>query len=97
MDYKPSFIPTLDISKGQAVLVKHGNVYKVLGDPMEKAKFISIGGHFQVIDIDAAKGEGSNKDLIKQIVKKYPHGFPKYPYKSLVLSLHSYQLNILYR
>ena len=72
MDYKPSFIPTLDISKGQAVLVKHGNVYKVLGDPMEKAKFISIGGHFQVIDIDAAKGEGSNKDLIKQIVKKYP-------------------------
>jgi len=72
MDYKPSFIPTLDISKGQAVLVKHGNVYKVLGDPVEKAQFISIGGHFQVIDIDGAKGEGSNKEIIKKIVKKYP-------------------------
>lgn len=72
MDYKPSFIPTLDISKGKAVLVRHGNVYKILGDPMEKAKFIAINEHFQVIDIDAAKGEGDNKALIKEITKKYP-------------------------
>jgi phosphoribosyl-ATP pyrophosphohydrolase/phosphoribosyl-AMP cyclohydrolase len=72
MDYKPSFIPTLDISKGQAVLVKKGQVYKYLGDPLEKAKFISINGHFQLVDIDAAKGEGSNKELLMKIVKKYP-------------------------
>jgi len=72
MDYKPSFIPTLDISKGQAVLVKKGQVYKYLGDPLEKAEFISIGGHFQLVDIDAAKGEGSNKELLMKIVKKHP-------------------------
>ena len=63
MQHRPSFIPTLDISNGQAVLVKHGQVYKILGDPMEKAKFISIGTHFQIVDIDAAMGIGSNKDL----------------------------------
>jgi len=72
MEYKPTFIPTLDISNGKAVLVKRGQVYKYIGDALEKAKFISIGGHFQLVDIDCAKGEGSNKELLMKIVKKYP-------------------------
>jgi len=72
MLHRPSFIPTLDISNGQAVLVRHGQVYQILGDPMEKAKFISIGTHFQIVDIDAAMGTGSNKELIKKIVQQYP-------------------------
>ena len=72
MNYRPSFIPTIDISEGQAVLVRNGKVYKKLGDPMEKAKFISINTHLQVVDIDAAMGVGSNKEIIQKICKKYP-------------------------
>lgn len=72
MSFRPTFIPTLDISKGQAVLVKQGKVYKVLGDPFEKATFLSINTHFQLVDIDAAMGTGSNKEIIKKIVKNIP-------------------------
>ena len=67
-----TFIPTLDISKGQAVLVTNGKVTKIIGDPMKKAEFLSIHKHFQLIDIDRAMGTGDNRELIKQIVKKYP-------------------------
>ena len=72
MNNRPFFIPTLDISDGKAVLVKNGDVYKILGDPFDKAEFISINSHFQIIDIDAAKGKNNNRDLIKKIVKRYP-------------------------
>ncbi|AYV78720.1 MAG: bifunctional phosphoribosyl-AMP cyclohydrolase/phosphoribosyl-ATP pyrophosphatase protein [Edafosvirus sp.] len=72
MDNRPIFIPTLDISNGKAVLVKNGKVYKILGDPFEKAQFLSINNHFQVVDIDAAMNIGSNKEIIQKISKKYP-------------------------
>ncbi|AYV84975.1 MAG: bifunctional phosphoribosyl-AMP cyclohydrolase/phosphoribosyl-ATP pyrophosphatase protein [Satyrvirus sp.] len=68
-----SFIPTIDISKGNAVLVKNGKIYKILSPkPVEKAEFISINGDYQIVDIDAAKNDGNNKELIKQIIRLYP-------------------------
>ena len=69
-----TFIPTLDISDGRAILVKHGKKYKDNGDPLEKAKFISIHKHFQIVDIDGAVTNNvkNNRELIKHIVKKYP-------------------------
>jgi ATP phosphoribosyltransferase len=67
-----TFVPTLDISNGKAVLVRNGKVYKVFGDALEKAKFLSIHKHFQLIDVDRALGNGNNTELIKKIVQKYP-------------------------
>jgi len=72
MDHRPIFIPTLDISQGKAVLVKNGKVHKILGDALEKAEFLSINNHFQVVDIDAAMNVGSNKQLIQKISKRFP-------------------------
>ena len=72
MSFNPTFIPTLDISNEKAVLVKNGKVYKILGDAMEKAKFLSIHKHFQIVDIDRAIGTGNNTELIKSIVQRYP-------------------------
>ena len=66
-----SFIPTIDISDGKAVLVQKGKVYRILGDAMEMAKYLSIHKVFQLIDIDAAIGSKSNRNLIKKICEKY--------------------------
>lgn len=68
------FIPTIDISNKKAVLVTRGKVTTVLGDPMEKAKELAMYRHFQIVDIDAAIGNNKspNREIIKQIVKKYP-------------------------
>ena len=68
---KLQIIPTIDISKGRAVLVNKGNVLTDNGDPFERAKELSINSDFQVADIDAAKGTGSNSEIIKQISNKY--------------------------
>ena len=68
---KLQVIPTIDISKGRAVLVNKGNVVTDNGDPLERAKDLSINSDFQIVDIDAAKGTGNNSEIIKQIANKY--------------------------
>lgn len=68
---KLQIIPTIDISKGKAVLVNKGNVVTDNGDPFERAKDLSINPIFQIADIDAAKGTGNNREIIKQITTKY--------------------------
>ena len=68
---KIKIIPTIDISKGKAVLVNKGNVVIDNGDPFERAEELSINNDFQIADIDAAKGLGSNKEIIKKISNKY--------------------------
>jgi len=66
-----TFIPTIDISEGKAVLVEKGKVYKVLGDPISHSDFLSIHNVFQLIDIDAAMSKGTNRELIKKITEKH--------------------------
>jgi phosphoribosylformimino-5-aminoimidazole carboxamide ribonucleotide (ProFAR) isomerase/phosphoribosyl-AMP cyclohydrolase len=66
------FIPTLNISDGNAVLIKHGKVEKILGDPMVKAQYLSITKNFNIVDVDRSKGCGNNKEIIKSIVSMYP-------------------------
>ena len=68
---KLQLIPTIDISKGRAVLVNKGNVVTEHGDPFQRAKELSINNDFQIVDIDAAKGNGNNRELIKKISNKY--------------------------
>jgi len=67
-----TFVPTIDISNNKAVLVKHGKVYEILGDPFEIAKF-NPHKHCQIIDIDQAINYENlqNKELIKELVKRY--------------------------
>ena len=72
MNIPTLFIPTLDISEGKAVIVKNGSTDKIIGDPLEKALFLSITKNFQAIDIDRAKGTGDNKEIIKTITALYP-------------------------
>lgn len=72
-NFRPQFIPTLDIAGGKAVLVRHGKVDKILGDAFEKAQQINICANYQLVDIDGAKREGkNNRELIKAICKKWP-------------------------
>jgi phosphoribosyl-ATP pyrophosphohydrolase len=67
-----SVIPTIDISKGRAVLVCQGKVMKDNGDPLDRAKFLSITSDFQVVDLDRAMEDGDNSEIIKKISSKYP-------------------------
>lgn len=65
------WIITLDISNKQAVLVRKGKVTQYLGCPFKIAKKISTLGVIQVIDIDRACNTGSNKQIIKDLARKY--------------------------
>ena len=65
-------IPSIDITNGNAVQLEEGKVLKInAGDPFLIADNFSIAGEIAVIDIDAAKSEGSNQTLIIELVKKY--------------------------
>ena len=63
----PFFIPTIDISQGKAILVRKGEVVKTHNDPLEAIKIINVCPLVHVVDIDSAKGTGSNLDLIEKI------------------------------
>lgn len=69
----PHFVPTIDIYNGNVVLVKKGKVVEVIDkNPMNRAEFLSIASHFQVVDLNAAMDDGNNRELIKKICTKYP-------------------------
>ena len=64
-------IPSIDISGGQTVqLVGGENLALEAGDPMPLMKMFSVVGEVAVIDIDAARGEGRNRDLITELCKR---------------------------
>lgn len=68
-------IPSIDLLDGKAVQLEQGNPErKIIEDEdvfglLEK---FSLYGEVAIIDLDAALGRGSNKALIKQLIKKYP-------------------------
>ena len=70
--YRMIIIPTIDISKGRAVLVCEGKVVQDNGDPFQRAEFISINSDFQIVDLDRAMEIGDNSDIIKKIALKFP-------------------------
>ena len=65
-------VPSIDLMDGQAVQLVGGRD-KVLdaGDPMAIAERFAVVGEIAVIDLDAALGRGSNKEVILELVKKY--------------------------
>ena len=62
-------IPSIDIMDGRSVQLRQGKEFVLDGgDPMELLRRFSVVGEVAVIDIDAALGRGSNRDLISRML-----------------------------
>lgn len=66
-------IPSIDISDGRAVQLRRGRDLALEGgDPFERLAEFSVAGEVAVIDLDAARGTGSNEDLIRRLIRLAP-------------------------
>jgi phosphoribosyl-ATP pyrophosphohydrolase len=66
-------IPSIDISDGRAVQLRRGRELVLEGgDPLERLAEFSVAGEVAVIDLDAARGKGSNAGLIREMVRRAP-------------------------
>ena len=64
-------IPSIDLVRGRAVQLIGGEVEAIdAGDPLPILERFSLVGEVAVIDIDAARGEGSNRDLIRDLCRR---------------------------
>jgi phosphoribosyl-ATP pyrophosphohydrolase len=66
-------IPSIDIMDGQAVQLVGGRECALeAGDPLAVAERFAVAGDLAVIDLDAALGRGSNREVIAELVRRYP-------------------------
>ena len=66
-------VPSIDIMDGQAVQLIGGEKKAIeAGDPVPIAERFSLVGEIAVIDLDAALGRGSNEDVIRALVRRFP-------------------------
>jgi phosphoribosyl-ATP pyrophosphohydrolase/phosphoribosyl-AMP cyclohydrolase len=64
-------IPSIDIMGGRAVQLRQGRELVIdAGDPMAWLERFSVAGEVAVIDLDAALGTGTNRALIRQMVRQ---------------------------
>jgi phosphoribosyl-ATP pyrophosphohydrolase len=64
-------IPSIDISGGQAVQLVGGETLAIeAGDPFPILERFGVVGEVAVVDIDAARGEGDNADLIAELSRR---------------------------
>ncbi len=64
-------IPSIDISGGQAVQLVGGESLAIeAGDPFPILERFGLVGEVAVVDIDAARGEGDNQDLITKLCRR---------------------------
>jgi len=65
-------IPSIDIMKGRAVQLRGGKQPPLdAGNPLELASRYGRVGEFAVVDLDAAKGNGDNRELILSLCRTY--------------------------
>ncbi|MEM1329479.1 MAG: phosphoribosyl-ATP diphosphatase [Planctomycetota bacterium] len=61
-------VPSIDLEGGRAVQLRGGEELVIdAGDPVPIAGRFGLVGEIAVIDLDAAKGEGSNRELIERL------------------------------
>lgn len=66
-------VPSIDLMNGQAVQLIGGREKALdAGDPRPIADRFGIVGETAVIDLDAALGRGSNRDLIRELLERAP-------------------------
>ena len=64
-------VPSIDLMDGHAVQLVGGRDKALdAGDPLAVAEKFSVVGELAVIDLDAALGRGSNRDLIRELGQK---------------------------
>ncbi|MGH8949331.1 MAG: phosphoribosyl-ATP diphosphatase [Acidimicrobiia bacterium] len=64
-------IPSIDISGGQAVQLVEGETLAIeAGDAMPLLDQFGLIGEVAVIDIDAARGDGDNRDLVAELCRR---------------------------
>ena len=66
-------VPSIDLVAGRAVQLIGGEAEVIdAGDPVPLLERFSLAGEVAVIDIDAARGEGTNGDLIRHLCRLAP-------------------------
>lgn len=66
-------VPSIDIQNGRAVQLRRGREFLFDGgDPFERLAEFALAGEVAIVDLDAALGRGSNRDLIREMVARHP-------------------------
>ena len=64
-------VPSIDLMNGRAVQLRRGSekILEAPDDPVDLARRFAFYGEVAVIDLDAALGRGSNRDLVRSICR----------------------------
>ncbi len=66
-------VPSVDLMGGQAVQLVGGETRAIdAGDPHPIAERFAVAGEIAVIDLDAAIGQGDNRELVRSLVRRFP-------------------------
>jgi phosphoribosyl-ATP pyrophosphohydrolase/phosphoribosyl-AMP cyclohydrolase len=67
-------IPSIDLMGGRAVQLRRGadKVLEAPEDPRDLARRFALYGDIAVVDLDAALGQGSNRDLVRELCRIAP-------------------------
>jgi len=69
-------VPSIDLMDGRAVQLVGGRGEPVeSADPFEMAERFAVVGEIAVIDLDAALGCGSNEEVARELMRRYPCRF----------------------
>jgi phosphoribosyl-ATP pyrophosphohydrolase len=64
-------VPSIDLMSGQAVQLRQGREHMLTADrsPVDLAKWFAFYGEIAVVDLDAAFGQGNNRELVKELCR----------------------------
>jgi phosphoribosyl-ATP pyrophosphohydrolase len=66
-------VPSIDVMSRRAVQLRHGRELMLDGgDPLARLDEFAVAGEVAVVDLDAARGHGSNADLLREMVRRAP-------------------------
>lgn len=66
-------VPSIDLMCHRAVQLRRGrDLVLDGGDPFERLAAFGVAGEVAVVDLDAATGRGSNRDLVEALIRRAP-------------------------